>query len=306
MKIISYLKALSDETRLRIVNILFHYELNVNEIVALLEMGQSRISRHLKILSDGGLLKSRRDGLLIFYSVVVDGDGREFLDALKFFIDNEGYLKKDLKNHEKNLHKRYLKQKQYFNSIASTWDQIKADIFGDFDISSIILPKIKVSDVVADLGCGNGYLLSEIFKESENSHLIGIDDSEMMLLEAEEKFKSFKNKPDLRIGKLEHLPMRDNEIDFAVMNMVLHYLTRPEDAVKEAERTIKSGGNLLIIDFEKHSDENMRTKFDHRWLGFSDTEMKSWIKETDFKLKEIGKFNLKNNHKLKIFLAEKE
>ena len=89
MKALRYLKALSDETRLRLALVLFHYELSVNELVSLLNMGQSRISRHLKILTEAGLLQSRRDGLWVFYSAATEGEGHEFLSSVISFMQED-------------------------------------------------------------------------------------------------------------------------------------------------------------------------------------------------------------------------
>ena len=138
MKIINTFKALSDETRLRIFNLLLNHELNVNEIVSVLEMGQSRISRHLKILADSGLVKIRRDGLWAFYSASENDDLKSLENICREAVKDELLCLDDLKNIDKFILERGERRREFFNSIAGEISEIKKDILGDIPLNDII------------------------------------------------------------------------------------------------------------------------------------------------------------------------
>lgn len=288
MKIINTFKALSDETRLRIFNLLFNRELNVNEIVAVLDMGQSRISRHLKILADSGLVKMRRDGLWAFYSAPGSEDVKALADLCLEHVKREPLFQDDLKGLEKYILDRGEKRREFFNSIASEISEIKKDILGDIPLNEILAGLINGSGKTADLGCGNGELLKIL--ALNGAEVIGVDRSPVMLKEAEKKLKGFhREQYDLRLGEIEHLPMREGETDCAVLSMVLHYVDRPAMAIEECARVIRGGGLLLVADIDAHRNESLRHDYGHRWLGFDENLISSWFNNAGFKLNEVKK-----------------
>ena len=134
-----YFKALSDETRLRLVHILLHYELSVNELVRILGMGQSRVSRHLKILTEAGLLTSRRDGLWVFYAATRCGEASDFLQAMGPFLHTDTAMREDLAMAAQILEERALKTRQFFNAIAEDWDELNREVLEDFDLPAAVL-----------------------------------------------------------------------------------------------------------------------------------------------------------------------
>ena len=125
MNQVNYFKALSDNTRLRLINLLIHFELNVNEIVSVLEMGQPRISRHLKILLDSGLVTFRRDGLWIFYSAVSSGDGSNFIKSIKSFLKENNEFVRDIEHGKLIIENRKEETIRFFDSIAGNWAELK-------------------------------------------------------------------------------------------------------------------------------------------------------------------------------------
>ena len=148
-----YFKALSDETRLRLVHILLHYELSVNELVRILGMGQSRVSRHLKILTEAGLLTSRRDGLWVFYAATRCGEASDFLQAMGPFLHTDTAMREDLAMAAQILEERALKTRQFFNAIAEDWDELNREVLEDFDLPAAVLaaalashsPKVRLT-----------------------------------------------------------------------------------------------------------------------------------------------------------------
>lgn len=288
MEIINSFKALSDETRVRILNLLLHHELNVNEIVALLKMGQSRISRHLKILADSGLVKIRRDGLWAFYSAPGDAKTTPLSQICADYIKEDKTCLYDLENLEKFILERGESRKEFFNSIAGEISEIKKTILGDIPLNDIIADLSQGVIKGADLGCGNGELLKLLALKGIN--VIGVDRSPAMLKGAKKNLKGIEGELyDLRLGEIEHLPMREGETDLAVLSMVLHYVDRPAMAIEECARVIRSGGSLLIADIDAHNNESLRQNYGHRWLGFDENLICSWIEGAGFAVKEVKK-----------------
>jgi len=300
---VAYFKALADITRLRVLNLLMRHELNVNEIVSLMEMSQSRISRHLKILTDCGLLKYRRDGLWSFYSAGKEGGGASLLGCLSDFIFSDRELSEDYERLRGVIEERYRQKAGFFDTLADDWDEIKHAIFGDFNISGAVSERIGRCDVAADLGCGTGELLPYIKQKAKK--VIGVDKSPGMLEQAQRNVKLNGRGIELRIGEIEHLPMRDNEADVAVINMVLHHLLSPDAAIAEAARVLKNGGSLVIVDLDKHQNEQMREKYGHRWLGFRRKQVERWLSDAGFIVSEFAQFDAQKGLKIDLYVSEK-
>ena len=303
MEMLKYFKALSDLTRLRLVNVLLHHELSVNELVTLTAMGQSRISRHLKILMDSEILDCRRDGVWAFYSVSRHSDGRKFIDAVKYLFEEKAPLTQDLLTARRLIEDRKVKTMQFFNTIAQNWDHLKQDILGRFDLNAAILNHMPSCSTAVDLGCGTGELL--IHMTSAASHIIGVDSSAKMIDQARQRFINTPISPDLRLGELEHLPLSDSEADCAVISMVLHHMSNPVAAMLEINRILKPGGALIIADFEKHTNETMRNTYGDRWLGFHRHEISDFLDASGFSLTHAQTYPLHQNLTLNIFYAEK-
>ncbi len=301
---LAYFKALADETRLRLLNILIHHELSVNEVVALMEMGQSRISRHLKVLTDSGLIECRRDGAWAFYSAVAQKDAGRFTDLLRPFFQSEPQLADDLENASRLVNERSIKSRNFFNSIASEWNYLKQKVLGDFDLNRAILDCVGKCRFAVDLGCGTGELMAGLRQKADFA--VGIDSSRKMLDQAEKLFSGDKQNIELRLGELEHLPVGNSEADLAVISMVMHHLADPEKVAMEVARILKPGGIFIIADFEKHTNEEMRKKYGDRWLGFSKDEIRTILNHSRFEEQETKTFQLKQSINLNITIARKK
>jgi ubiquinone/menaquinone biosynthesis C-methylase UbiE len=276
-------KALGDETRLRLLNLLLHQELNVQELTAVLQMGQPRISRHLKVLSDEGFLISRRDGLWVFYRAGDDGRSRRLLEAVSYLFDSDDTYREDLSCAQGLLQEGRQATRRFFDAVASEWETLRSDILGELEIGRVIADRLPQCRVVSDLGCGSGALLEALSRQAET--VIGIDASERMLLEARRRLDRHSLAGvELRLGELEHLPMGDGETDWAVVNLVLHHLQDPGAGLREAARVIHPGGGLIVVDFAKHTEELLRSRYGDRWLGFADGEMREWLGQARFRL----------------------
>ena len=299
MKSLACFKALADQTRLRLYHILMHHELSVGEMVSLLEMGQSRISRHLKILTDCGLLVCRRDGVWAFYSAE-KGDKTHAVASMVASLDKgDSQVRADLRKAEAALQDRREKRRHFFNEIAPTWDLLKADIIGTFDLNGAFMERISSCRKSVDLGCGTGALMGQM--ADRVSEVVGVDSSPNMLKEAASRLKKLPGVFDLRLGELEHLPMGDAEVDLAIISLALHHLDKPELAVKESARVVASGGRLLVAEFERHKDESLRDRFGDRWLGFSVEELIQWMQSAGFGDVRFERFPVPNGPGLLLF-----
>lgn len=281
---VTHFKALADETRLRLLRILLSHELSVNELVTVLEMGQSRISRHLRILTDAGLLTSRRDGLWVFYQAQQEGANRVFLDAIAPFLQNIPEAAQDIENTNRLLEERTRKSRQFFNEIADDWDNLNSEILGDFDLASAVCAAMpRDCRLAVDLGCGTGTVLKSMLAHSRG--VIGVDNSPGMLEACKRTFADVPEAGErisLRIGELEHLPLRDHEADFASINLVLHHIHQPDNVLQEIRRILSQRGILFISDFKKHKDESMRSRYGDHWLGFDTSRLAMALRANGF------------------------
>lgn len=304
MDTVNYFKALADETRLRIMNLLYKKELNVNEIVSILGMGQSRISRHLKILTDTSLVSFRKDGLWVFYRALETGFSAELLRLLEPRFADENLFLVDSSHLEMYIKERGEKGKEYFNRVASEWKKIRREILGELDLNPEIARAAGKCSSASDLGCGDGELVEQLLLKSER--VIGVDRSPAMLEEAAKHLSSRGCSGfDLRLGELAHLPVRDGESDCAVINMVLHYLDDPYAAIAESGRIVRSGGRLIIAELESHGNESLRSSYGHRWLGFSPDTVRGWAAAAGFTVKKTKSFTAANELNVILYISEK-
>lgn len=303
MNTVKYFKALADETRLRLFRLLMNHEFNVNEIVSIMGMGQSRISRHLKILTDTGLLSCRRDGSFMYYHSVEKNEIEDLIRFVDKSVRKHQEFPEDRNRAQALVSERKSRSRIFFNNIAAQWDDMKRDVFGDVDIAAQITRRINPCRIAADLGCGTGELLVSLAAKADR--VIGVDSSPNMLEQARLRSASMKSTVDLRLGELEHLPVRDKETDVAVANMVLHHLVVPAAGIREAWRILKPGGRLLIADFDKHKQEMVREKYGDPWLGFTRDEIRTWLTDAGFALSETETFDVRDGLKVNVFVAEK-
>ena len=200
------IKALSDATRLRLVHILLHYELSVNELVRILGMGQSRVSRHLKILAEAGLLSSRRDGLWVFYAAPASGRKLAFLRAVLPFVPEDDTMRGDLTLAAQVLEERARRTRQFFNAIAEDWDELNREVLGDLDLAGAVSAALPAHcGTAGDLGCGTGAVLQRLLPAAGT--LIGVDGSARLLALCRRRFhpeELARGKVSLRIGELSH------------------------------------------------------------------------------------------------------
>ena len=288
---VTLFKALADGTRIRLLRLLLKHELSVNELVGVLKIGQSRISRHLRVLSDAGLLTSRRDGLWVFYHADTDGGQQDFLKAVAPFLEGIPEGPEDTAHCNRLLEEKNAKTRQFFNSVAENWDNLSSEVLGGFDLPQAVCDVMpERCRLAVDLGCGTGTVLMHMLARSGG--VVGVDGSQAMLDICRKRFSDIPDaeaKVSLRLGGLDHLPLRDQEADFASINLVLHHLEKIQPALAEARRILNSQGRLFVSDFLRHDDEAMRSRYGDRWLGFEESKLAIYLREAGFNRTHIRK-----------------
>jgi ubiquinone/menaquinone biosynthesis C-methylase UbiE/DNA-binding transcriptional ArsR family regulator len=282
------LRALSDPTRLRIMALLEKTELSVNELQEITRMGQSRISTHLGLLQESGLLESRREGKRTFYKIVAHADPNT-----AEFIQLAVRGAKELPEHppdQLNLKRIVLRRTQqaqlYFNQVAGRFDRSYGpgrswQAFGQLLLR--VLPPL----VVADLGAGEG-LLSELLARRAKK-VIAVDNSEKMVAYGISKARKNKIKNlEFRLGDLETPPIEPGSVDLVVLSQALHHATDPQRSIASAYEILRPTGQIMILDLLQHTFEQARDLYGDRWLGFGETDLQSWLEMAGFKKIEVS------------------
>jgi ubiquinone/menaquinone biosynthesis C-methylase UbiE/DNA-binding transcriptional ArsR family regulator len=271
-------KTFSDPTRLRILVLLEREELAVQELMSILGMAQSRVSRHLAILREAGLLRDRRDGTYVFYRFEPSeaGPWREAWDLAHRSLDGDSTTERDAVALGRVMQSRTAQTRSFFDSVGPEWDAVRK-VFNDDalrarGIARLVSPEL----VVADVGTGTGVLAAEL--AMLGLRVIAVDNSKRMLDAARAKFeRDGLEGIELREGDVGALPIADGEVDAALAHMVLHYLPTPAEAVREMARCVKPGGTVVVVDFVSHQHEWMRQELGVHWLGFAEEEVARWF-----------------------------
>jgi len=272
-------KTLSDPTRVRILRLLEAEELVVQEMMQVLGMAQSRVSRHLAILRETGLLQDRRDGTYVYYRFVPPSEG-SWRDAWKLVAKNlrdDPTTQRDAAALERVLEARGSRARSFFDAVGPEWDALRKvfndDLVRARAITRLVPPQLRVLDI----GTGTGVLAEELARLGIG--VIGVDRSSRMLEAARAKLEAAElpAEVELREGDAHHLPLADDEVDAAFAHMVLHSLHTPADAVREMVRVVKPGGVVVVVDFVLHEQEWMREELGVLWLGFELDEVRDWF-----------------------------
>lgn len=298
--------ALSDETRFRILMVLSHGPLSVNELLDVLEMGQSRVSRHLKILTDAGLLEKQREGARVFYGLRVDTSHRAFLagllpekDYTPAFLSSPPY-KRDQQRLIAIMEERKKQTIEHFQNYGPEDDVQMENGLVDADFyRQEILSLVEDGDLVADLGCGTGDL--SVLLSAKAGRVICVDQSMTMLEQAAQKLQG--REAEFRLGSLEYLPLKDREVDTVIMSMVLHHMPEPLSALKEAARVLNPDGSLILADLLHHEEEVMRDRFADFWLGFRRERLETMLSEAGFEIFSVSEGKGKSKLNCLFFVA---
>ena len=276
---IDILRAAGEPSRLRILSLLARGELAVMELSHILDQSQPRVSRHLKLLTEAGLVERFPDGAWVFYRLTETGEPRGAADAILGLIDpNDLVLARDADRLLGVQAGRSAEAASYFARNAARWDEIRSLYVSETDVEGAILAAAGKGPFnrLIDLGSGSGRMLTLLSPAAESA--IGLDLSQQMLNIARNHAAEARlSNIELRHGDIFDTRLPAGHADLVVVHQVLHYLSDPAAAVAEAARLVSPGGRLLIVDFAPHRLEFLRELHQHRRLGFSDEEMRRWL-----------------------------
>lgn len=270
------LASLADAVRLRILRVLEREELSVGEIASVVQLPQSTVSRHLKVLSDHHWLARRNVGPATLYRLVHDDlsiESRGLWTAVRGQLDGGADSREDARRLSAVLAERRLDSQAFFGRVAGEWDTIRSRLFGSAFTLRAMLALLPRHWVVADVGCGTGNAAELIAPHVER--VVAVDRSEAMLDAARKRLRPFGN-VEFAEGAMEKLPLADRSVDAVAAVMVLHHVADPAAAVREAARVLRpdrGGGVLLVVDMLGHDREEYRRTMGHRHLGFAEDAM---------------------------------
>jgi ArsR family transcriptional regulator len=286
---IEILRAAGEASRLRILALLAKGELAVMELSHILDQSQPRVSRHLKLLAEAGLIERFPDGAWVFYRLTEGGDGRRALDGLLALIDpNDPLLARDSDRLLGVQAGRTAEANAYFSRNAARWDEIRSLYVAEKDVEAAIRAAAGPGPFrrLIDLGAGTGRMLRLLAPDADCA--IGLDLSQQMLNIARvQAAEAGLHNVELRHGDIFDTRLPEGHADLVVVHQVLHYLSDPAAAVAEAARLVAPGGRLLIVDFAPHRLEFLREQHQHRRLGFADEEMRRWLGQAGLKAEPL-------------------
>lgn len=284
--IVNIFAALADPTRLRIMTLLRSMELSVGELAQVLGQSQPRVSRHLKILADAGMVERRKEGAWTFVGLGPEARVKPALAALDQWSLDEPespWTVADAARLAAVRADRAQAAERYFASQAERWDAIRSLYISEDEVEAAIGRALAGRDIgrMVDVGTGTGRMI-ELFAASA-TEVSGIDRSAEMLRLARAKLETAGIAADLRQGDMYALPLPSDGTDTVILHQVLHYAQQPAAAISEAARLLVRGGRLLIADFAPHDREDLRRNDAHVRLGFADGQVIEWMEAAGLK-----------------------
>ena len=278
---VEVMRAAGEPSRLRILALLAREELAVLELCRVLDQSQPRVSRHLKVLADAGLVARFPDGAWVFYRLTGGDSAGELAAQVLAAIDPaDEALQRDAERLSAVWAERAADAGEYFARNAARWDEIRSLYVSDADVEAAILEAAGPGPFrrLVDLGSGTGRMLTLLGPHAEAA--LGLDLSQQMLNLARSRVtEAGLEGCELRHGDIFSTRLPDGSADLVVVHQVLHYLADPAAAVREAGRIVAGGGRLVIADFAPHGLEFLREQHQHRRLGFSEPEMARWLED---------------------------
>jgi ubiquinone/menaquinone biosynthesis C-methylase UbiE len=286
-RLLSMLRASADPTRLRLLLVLCEAELTVTELTQIMGQSQPRVSRHLKLLCEAGLLQRFKEGSWVFYRADQSNERAQFVSALATMAqcDPEAF-ELDHRRLAAVREARAASAQEFFKANAWQWERLRSLHAPEREVEDAVVRAVegKPAESLLDAGTGTGRMLELLGPRIKRG--VGVDVSPEMLAIARDKLeRAGLHHCQVRLANVYRLPFADASqvqgFDIILFHQVLHYLDDPQAAVVEAARVMKPGGRLLIVDFAPHELEFCRSELAHRRLGFSDAEVSGWIAAAD-------------------------
>ena len=288
------LRAIAEPTRLRVLSLLSRGELAVSELTRILGQSQPRVSRHLKLMWEAGLLDRIQEGSWVFFRMAETGQGATVTRAIKDMIPvGDAQIQRDLERLDDIKRRRAESADDYFSQIASSWDAIRSLYVPEVEIEDALIEAVgnRQLETLVDLGTGTGRILQLFGDRIQRG--IGIDSNQEMLTIARSGLEQTQlSHCQARKEDLYQLSLANQVADVVTIHHVLHFLDDPKAALSEAARILRPGGQALIVDFAPHDLEFLREGSNHRRLGFSDKLITAWGRAAGMKKDNFRSFSL--------------
>lgn len=276
------LASLSEPIRLRTCRLLERQELSVGEVARVLQLPQSTVSRHLKILSEAGWLIRRSEGTATLYRLVLDDlttGARTLWVTVRDQMDDDATHQQDLRRLEAVLAERRTDSQTFFGQVANEWDQLRGELFGRHFTAPALLSLIPRGWTVADFGCGTGNVAAWLAPHV--NEVIAIDRADAMLKAAQKRLAEHENVRFLK-SSIEDVSLEDSAVDAATCLLVLHFIEDPLPALREMNRVVRPGGRVLVVDMYTHDRSTFRHSMGHLHTGFAPEAMCDLLLEAGF------------------------
>lgn len=284
--LLARLDNLADPTRLRLLSLLESRELGVAELCDALQLPQSTTSRHLKVLADQGWVRSRAHRTTNLYRMAgddLDPGARRLWQLARDESADWSVLRQDRERLELRLEQRGAED--FFAAAAAEWDRVRSEVYGASFTQHALLALLPEEWVVADLGCGTGASLAELAPRVRR--VVGVDRSEQMLEAARRRTAGFEN-VELHQAELTDLPLRDASCDAAQMLLVLTYVSDPASVLAALARVLRPGGRAVVVDLQRHDDDEFRRRMGQRSLGFEAEELAGLMRRAGLSRVSVG------------------
>ena len=278
----AWMESLADPTRLRLLRLLERNELGVAELCDVLQMPQSTVSRHLKVLADQKWVRGRRQGTNHLYRTILDeleAGARRLWVLAREQTDAWPAVKQDRLRLDRLLAEKQGESQAFFAGAAGEWDRLRGELYGRHFSDAAMLALLPGDTVVADLGCGTAQLIATLAPFVKQ--VIGVDSSPAMLKAAKKRLAEHNN-VDLRKGDLAAVPIEDKSCDAAMLILALTYVADPAAVLAEMSRILKRGGRAVIVDLLPHDREDFRRQLGQTRLGFDAKELEQLLSDAGF------------------------
>jgi ArsR family transcriptional regulator len=277
-----WMTALADPTRARTLRLVERQELAVSDLCGVMQLPQSTVSRHLKVLADNGWVAARADGTSRLYRLALDGlepAARRLWALVREQTALSPAAAQDDRRLATILAERRSRSQAFFSSTAGQWDRVRREMYGDRFHLQALAALLDDGWTVGDLACGTGQLAEALAPFVRN--VVAVDSSREMLKAARQRLATLEN-VELRRGELEALPVDDGSLDAAVLCLALHHVAEPAAVLAEAARALAPGGRLLVVDMLAHDRREYQQEMGHVWLGFEPAQISGWLADAGF------------------------
>lgn len=276
--LLASLRAAAEPTRLRLLALAGRGAFCVMEFTEILGQSQPRLSRHLKLLCDCGLLDRVREGANVWFALPTDHNGALARDLIARLPPDDPVLEADRRQAARVLAERARVASESFRRKGADWDEMRALDLPAQAVETALATLIpdRTDLRLLDIGTGTGRVLELLAPRIRQG--VGVDASKSMLALARARLASADSAHcNVRLGDMYRLPLQDASFDIAVLQMILHYAEDPAGVLAEAARVLAPGGVLIVIDLAEHDRSDLTTRLAHRWLGFADTAMRALL-----------------------------